>query len=97
MELERVVFDAYVDGLRNAGWRGPVETVRLGYTAALALRSSVLISTLRLLVEGAPSVRTSPGWDVSPEANLRQLVLACQYMQDRADEARSLSAARVAR
>jgi hypothetical protein len=38
IELERVVFAAYVDGLREAGWRGPVEHVRLGYTAALALR-----------------------------------------------------------
>jgi hypothetical protein len=92
IELEQVVFAAYVDGLREAGWRGPVEHVRLGYTAALALRWSVLISTLRLLVEGAQPVRTSQGWQVSPEANLRQLVLTCQYMLDRTDEARRLLA-----
>ncbi len=90
IELDQVVFAAYVDGLREAGWRGPVEHVRLGYTAALALRWSVLVSTLRLLVEGAQPVRTSQGWRVSPEANLRQLVLTCQYMLDRADEARRL-------
>jgi hypothetical protein len=92
LELDEVVFAAYVDGLREAGWRGPVEHVRLGYTASLALRWSVLVSTLRLLLEGAQPVRTSPGRQVSPEANLRQLVLACQYMLDRADEARHLSA-----
>jgi hypothetical protein len=91
-ELEQVVFAAYVDGLREAGWSGPVEHVRLGCTAALAPRWSVLISTLRLLVDGAQPVRTSQGWQVSAEANLRQLVLACQYLLDRADEARRLSA-----
>jgi hypothetical protein len=92
MELEQVVFAAYVDGLREAGWSGPVDHVRLGYTAALALRWSVLISTLRLLVDGAQPVRTSQGSQVSPQANLRQLVLACKYMLDRAEEARRLSA-----
>jgi hypothetical protein len=92
IELDQVVFAAYVDGLREAGWRGPVEHVRLGYTAAVALRWNVLVSTLRLLVEGAQPVRTSQGWRVSPEANFRQLVLTCQYMLDRADEARRLSA-----
>jgi hypothetical protein len=91
MELDQVVFAAYVDGLREAGWRGPVENVRLGYTASVALRWNVLVSTLQLLVDGAPPVRTSQGLRVSPEANLRQLVLTCQYMLDRADEARSLS------
>jgi hypothetical protein len=93
-ELEGVVFAAYVDGLREAGWTGPVEHVRMGYTAALALRWSVLIGTLRLLVEGAQPVRTSQGSQVSPEANLRQLVLTCRYMLDRADEARRLLATR---
>jgi hypothetical protein len=48
IESEQVVFAAYVDGLRGAGWTGP--------------------------------------------ANLRQVVLACRYVLDRADEARHLSA-----
>jgi hypothetical protein len=93
MELDQVVFAAYVDGLREAGWSGPVEHVRLGYTASLALRWSVLVSTLRLLVEGAQPVQTSQGWQVSSKANLRQLVLVCRYMLDRADEARRLLSA----
>jgi hypothetical protein len=92
MELEQVVFAAYVDGLREAGWSGPLEHVRLGYTAAVALRWSVLVSTLRLLVEGAQPVRTSQGLQVSAAANLRQLVLTCQFMLDRAAEARRLLA-----
>ncbi len=33
-ELERAVFEAYVDGLHEAGWRGDVDLVRLGVYAA---------------------------------------------------------------
>ena len=91
LELDQVVFAGYVDGLREAGWTGPEEHVRLGFTGAVALRWSVLVSTLRLLVEGAQPVRTSQGARVSPEANLSQLVRTCQYLLDRADEARRLS------
>jgi hypothetical protein len=33
-ELEAIVFDGYVQGLREAGWQGDRQLVRLGYTAA---------------------------------------------------------------
>jgi hypothetical protein len=36
--IDEVVFDAYVEGLRAAGWRGRSQLVRLGYTAAASLR-----------------------------------------------------------
>ena len=32
--LEDVVFEGYLEGLRDAGWRGDPQQVRLGYTAA---------------------------------------------------------------
>lgn len=37
-ELSAVVFDAYVDGLRDAGWGGSREVARRGYVASLAAR-----------------------------------------------------------
>jgi hypothetical protein len=40
-ELEEAVFESYVDGLRDAGWRGPERDVRLGYTTAAALWGGV--------------------------------------------------------
>ena len=33
-ELERILFDGYLKGLREAGWQGDHQQVRLGYTAA---------------------------------------------------------------
>jgi hypothetical protein len=33
-ELEQIAFDGYLEGLRQAGWRGNPRQVRLGYTAA---------------------------------------------------------------
>jgi len=37
-DLSDTVFSAYMNGLRDAGWRGDEQQVRLGYTAAMALR-----------------------------------------------------------
>ncbi|MGH8245782.1 MAG: phosphotransferase, partial [Gammaproteobacteria bacterium] len=37
-ELEAIVFDGYLRGLRDAGWRGDAGLVRLGYTVAAPLR-----------------------------------------------------------
>jgi hypothetical protein len=36
--LEEIVFEGYLDGLRDAGWRGDSRQVRLGYAAAASLR-----------------------------------------------------------
>jgi hypothetical protein len=33
-ELEEIVLDGYLEGLRDAGWLGDPQQVRLGYTAA---------------------------------------------------------------
>jgi hypothetical protein len=37
-DLDALAFDAYLDGLREAGWRGDVRVVRLGFAATVALR-----------------------------------------------------------
>jgi hypothetical protein len=36
--LDQIAFSGYLAGLREAGWMGPANVVRLGYTAAAALR-----------------------------------------------------------
>lgn len=38
LELDRVVFAGYLDGLAEAGWRGDAKLPRLGYTCAMTLR-----------------------------------------------------------
>jgi hypothetical protein len=41
-ELDRIVFDGYLEGLREAGWRGDPRLARSGYTVASALRCGVV-------------------------------------------------------
>ena len=55
-ELDAACFAAYVAGLREAGWAGDERLVRLGFTAAAALRYTV--GTLRLIVLGL----ADPAW-----------------------------------
>ncbi len=38
LDLDRVVFAAYLEGLAEAGWRGDAKLARLGYTCAMTLR-----------------------------------------------------------
>jgi len=91
-ELDAAVFHGYLSGLREAGWRGAVELVRLGYTAAIALRWTVLAGILHMLVQGAEPVRTSQGTLVPADTVLVQRVRLAKLLLDRADEARRLGA-----
>jgi hypothetical protein len=51
-ELDKAVFAGYLDGLRDAGWRGDPRQARLGYTAAAAMRALVSCSqALPLLLD----------------------------------------------
>jgi hypothetical protein len=50
--LEDVVFDGYLEGLRDAGWRGDPRQVRLGYTAAsLRFRFAELDRTMDAILD----------------------------------------------
>ncbi|MBC7316529.1 MAG: hypothetical protein H5T70_08945, partial [Chloroflexi bacterium] len=39
--LREAIYAAYVEGLREAGWRGDAKQVRLGYVASFAVRYAV--------------------------------------------------------
>lgn len=40
-EMDKITFESYVDGLRDAGWQGDVRLARFGYTTAAALATGV--------------------------------------------------------
>jgi hypothetical protein len=63
-----------------------------GYTAAIALRWTVLAGILRMLVHGPEPVRTSRNVLVPAEEVLMQRVRLAAFLLDRADEARRLAA-----
>ena len=70
--------------------------MRLGYTAAIALRWTVLAGILHMLVHGTEPVRTSQQVLLPAEAALSQRVRLAQFLLDRADEARRLAGSRKA-
>jgi hypothetical protein len=65
--LEAIVLDAYVAGLRDSGWDGDPELVRLGYLIALVLRYGVgcVPQMVRVLSSEATPV-SSPHGDIPP-------------------------------
>ena len=89
-ELDRVVFEQYLDGLRAAGWDGDRRTARFGYAAYAALKYGCLTFWLR-----DASVPSGPAaWEglagcpiVEYIENQGRLVT---YLLGLADEARSL-------
>jgi hypothetical protein len=56
-ELDAACFAGYVAGLREAGWVGDERLVRLGFTAAAALRHTVGLLRLVLPVVIDPALR----------------------------------------
>jgi len=65
---------------------------RLGYTAAIAGRWSVLATALRELADGAPQVQhPSQGWQLTPDTAIRQWVRLIEFLLDRPDEAGHLA------
>jgi len=57
-ELEECVLSGYLEGLRAAGWAGDSKLVRLGYSAATALRYT--IGTIRFGFAGLLDESTTP-------------------------------------
>jgi hypothetical protein len=50
--LEEIVFEGYLEGLHDAGWRGDPQHVRLGYTAAsLRLRLGELNRVIDMILD----------------------------------------------
>jgi aminoglycoside/choline kinase family phosphotransferase len=89
--VENAALEGYVQGLRDGGWDGPHEAVRLAYLLATALRWAALLPGW-LAYFSDPEV----GADVEatfgrPLAQLRPVWLTlCSLTLDRADHARTL-------
>ena len=90
-ELDGIVFDGYMQGLRDVGWQGNSALARLGYTASIALRTAFGIfnfewaardESTRLFIESGIGRSSEEIADVM--RGLRTYVVAC------AEEARQL-------
>jgi hypothetical protein len=56
-EMDQIIFDAYVEGLRDAGWQGDVHLARFGYT----LTASLVIGVAWPIFMGALAFATDDG------------------------------------
>jgi hypothetical protein len=92
-ELDAACFDAYVAGLRDAGWRGPGAAARLGFCAGAAVRYPLFpLSFERALTDDALRPRLEHAFGRPVETLCRVWVDARRFALDRADEARELLA-----
>jgi hypothetical protein len=89
-ELDRVVFENYLDGLRDAGWQGDRRAARFGYTAYAALKYGCLTFWLR----DAGDPRSHAVWERMAGRPMAEYVenqgRLVAYLLDLADEARGL-------
>jgi hypothetical protein len=89
-ELGEIAFTGYVQGLRDAGWRGDARQARLGYMAAAALRFSlsIIVEARTLTPEGRTRVEKFFGHSVEEIAD--NCVLVRRFIIQCASEARHL-------
>ncbi len=90
-ELGEIVFDGFLRGLRDAGWRGDPRLSRLGYLCAVALRFGTNIPVFEawtVATERREMMEQMLGWTIEEWADqlreMRRFAIVC------ADEARRL-------
>ena len=91
--LEAVVLDGYIEGLRQAGWQGDPELVRLGYLCSVALRygpNIVFPEILAMDPKVAEGMQQRFGHSIDEWAD--RLLLIRRFVIQRADQARQLMA-----
>jgi hypothetical protein len=90
-ELERPVCDAYLAGLREAGWNGDSGLARLGYTAWLAMYAGVTAPGLTAFWTADDMLPVCERQFGPPEDAARRWATVCAFALDRSEEARGLA------
>ncbi|MBI2759825.1 MAG: hypothetical protein HYX51_00155 [Chloroflexi bacterium] len=88
-DLDALVFDGYIDGLRDAGWQGNVDMARFAFTA-YALRTVFIVPMLGALTDEQEQAREEQRWSHSMEEIMEQRGPLTYRLLDHADEARRL-------
>jgi len=79
-EMDRIIFESYLGGLHDAGWRGDPRSVRFAYTAAAALGTAVAWMTIIGVLELSKR-------DATQDARLDQWAIVHPFLLDLGDEA----------
>ncbi|HEX2914127.1 MAG TPA: phosphotransferase [Chloroflexia bacterium] len=89
-QVEQVIFEGYLEGLRQAGWQGDPRLVRLGYAASAVLRWGVSVPGLALALNPVQHAREEQRWGRPIESIVRRRAAAAYRLLDLADEAFAL-------
>ncbi len=91
-ELDNLVFDRYVTGLADAGWKGDRRSVRLGYTSHFILRwlEDIALAALFLDESNYTGIEQSLGHSRTVFDGMDQFSKISQYGLDLAHEAQAL-------
>jgi phosphotransferase family enzyme len=87
-KLDAIVFDAYLQGLSDAGWRGDPRLVRLGFTAGSAMLWGLSYAWFDPPEEYIPKVEQTVGISIDEVRVVRRELT--RYVLELADEARSI-------
>jgi hypothetical protein len=94
--LDAVIWESYLQGLQEAGWKGDARQVRFCYTAYPALRWGLVFPLLMVLpyvLDESKRTEAEEKYGQSIEELLRQWADALYFLLDLADEARCLASA----
>lgn len=93
-ELEEIVFDGYLQGLRQSGWQGDSRLARLGYLCTVALRFGIAIVIPEILALEQTNLTSMKdnifGWSMEEWSDA--LVGIRRFVIQRAEDARQLIA-----
>ncbi len=91
-ELDANAFEGYVSGLKDAGWQGNTDLVRLGYLAWMSFKWAIIFPGLvrNNLATEESRAGVAHFLHVSAEEVVSTWALLSEYMLDCADEAREL-------
>ena len=88
-DLGETIFEGYLTGLRDAGWRGNADLARLGYLITAARMAPTICGTgLRLMVDESLWEQYRRVWGRSIDEFGHQWSLLAYFLADLADEAR---------
>ena len=89
--LDEAIFNGYLNGLRDSGWKGDSQLVRLGYTAACALRWGLVgLWWLQDLTDPIEQAGLEEHWNRPLAELVSQWTQTTRYILDLAQEAYEL-------
>jgi hypothetical protein len=92
-ELDQHVFDEYIQGLRDVGWKGDSRVVRLGCTARTALHFGLGLTMMRgemSFLDDEKRVQIEANTGLSMEEHLDIFATLRRFVTAQADETRAL-------